>query len=113
MGHATSNYTSDTLFQEHIFQASKWCMGLISKIEEQGSKGIELYPNPVNEQIIVNHPFKRVTEYEILNSSGRTIRSKSISNLKKSINVAELDEGVYFLRIKTRQGNHIVKFIKQ
>lgn len=71
-----------------------------------------IYPNPVEEKILING----LTSYEnviisIHNILGKKI--KTLSNLKtNSINVDELNSGLYLITIKNESTSKTVKFIK-
>lgn len=71
-----------------------------------------VYPNPVKEKILINglKNYENVT-ISIHNILGKQV--KSIPNLKtNSINVEELNSGVYLIRIKNKSSSKTVKFIK-
>jgi hypothetical protein len=75
--------------------------------EVEIEKSIMLYPNPVIETINLGKVAKEINVYDV---NGRLI--KNMSNLS-SLNVSELSEGIYFLRIKTSEGECNKKFIKE
>lgn len=71
-----------------------------------------IYPNPVKEKININgiESYENVT-ISIHNILGKQV--KSIPNLKtNSINVEELNSGIYLIRIKNKSSSKTVKFIK-
>jgi len=49
----------------------------------------------------------------IYDTSGRLIESKEITNPNEKINVMNLSEGLYYLRLESKSFNSFTKFIKQ
>jgi hypothetical protein len=83
-------------------------------INQSISEKIQLSPNPVSDILEVksNGP----CDYEIVNLMGKTIINGKISENEKnsfSINVTNLETGIYFLKIFGGDGNHALKFIKK
>lgn len=75
-------------------------------------EGFTIYPNPVKEKITIKglESYENVT-ISIHNILGKQV--KSIPNLiTNSINVEELNSGVYLIRIKNKLSSKTVKFIK-
>lgn len=75
---------------------------------------ISIYPNPSKK--IINIDLKlnsvEITEISIIDSQGRQL-SKNKTNFK-TINISNLSEGVYFLKLKSKNNNLIIKkFIKK
>ena len=73
---------------------------------------VKVYPNPVQNILFVEVTEVEVLEMVILDYSGRVM--KSIANpYTKSIDVTELNEGIYILKIHTENGLTSNRFIKQ
>ena len=71
---------------------------------------ILLYPNPaINELNISTN--NKIEHVKLFNISGRLIRS--FGNCKKTIDVSELINGIYFIQISTEEGVFTQKFVKQ
>lgn len=72
----------------------------------------DLYPNPANNQIIVELPqfcsAKIPLEYNIRNLYGETILQGKVSLLKFPINISQFSKGIYFITIE----DYTDKFIK-
>ncbi|MBL0342746.1 MAG: T9SS type A sorting domain-containing protein [Bacteroidetes bacterium] len=78
-------------------------------------KSFSVYPNPVNDLIYLTQSDSKSQHHtiEILSVDGKTVLTKPISNLSEPISVKELQNGFYFIKLKTLY-NHFVwlKFIK-
>lgn len=69
---------------------------------------LDVFPNPVSDVLhLKNLPFA-VVDYSIFNSVGQTVASGSSSG---TIPVTALDQGLYFLQIKSEEGRQTVKFV--
>src|SRR5690606_8874696 len=76
----------------------------IAKLE--GADVVRLYPNPASDFILIDKKisFEKGT-YDILDITGKTIKSIPISSEKKSgIDISELPEGVYIFRMTSEIG---------
>ncbi len=67
-----------------------------------------IYPNPSNDFINLKN-LNSISEYEIINLSGKIIKT-GIS--EGEIEIKNLDNGIYFIRIKSRNNHQVLKFIK-
>lgn len=71
---------------------------------------VKIFPNPVGEELNVT---VNSFDYEIYNLVGTRIMKGSIST-SNSINVNSLNQGLYFIRLDTRDfGNQVIKFLKR
>ena len=68
-----------------------------------------IYPNPTTDVLHINQ-VRDITKLEIINVNGQLVltQSKSLEN----INVSQLQNGVYFLKVHTENGIATKKFIK-
>ncbi len=72
--------------------------------------GIEIYPNPANDKLYISEKNYAVNSIEVFDVNGRNI--KSVEKLS-SIDVSNLSNGIYFIRIKTDKGEFNKKFVKE
>ena len=76
---------------------------------------LSIYPNPVkdNLNLKVTSAIQTILNYSIISMNGQTIQSEKVnaSSLKKSINTADFDAGIYFVKINTNQGSYTHKII--
>lgn len=82
------------------------------RVNDENSAEIKVYPNPVSDSfsIKLSKNFK-AEEVKIFDTTGRLIRSASYQNDK--VYVSDLPSGIYFIKIKTNQGDYISKIIKK
>jgi len=68
-----------------------------------------IVPNPSKNKITIS--FKETSDVSIINSLGITVANYTISSPKATIDISELQSGVYFLRDENNK--NMTKFIKQ
>ncbi len=71
---------------------------------------IKVYPNPAKDFLYIdleneNIEFDKINFYDI---SGKVVLSSSLRGTKQSIDISDLENGIYYVRV----GKQIVKFIK-
>ncbi len=81
-------------------------------INENKLSYLSVYPNPVSESVTIKglDKFKQVDKFEIISITGKVVYISI--EIKENINLSNLKEGIYFLRILHEQGVKTVKFIK-
>ena len=80
-------------------------------INELDYHEVEVYPNPVQNELFVDVESKQITEISILDYSGRVVKS-IVNSTTNSIDVSGLTKGIYMLKVSTKTGvftNHFVK----
>jgi hypothetical protein len=80
-------------------------------IPEFGLNQIEIYPNPTNSLIHIKSPNSPIIKIEIFNSLGQSI--KRIRNNFDTINISDLPNGLYILKLATEFGMVNKKIIKE
>ena len=75
---------------------------------------ITIFPNPANDKLVIQAKFP-IDQITILDINGKLLKSSVLSNSKKEceLNVSELSQGIYFLKIQTNSGTQTQKIIKQ
>lgn len=74
---------------------------------------INVYPNPTPTTISIDWKNGGVKEISLLNMLGQTIETKLISNEKnKSFDVKKLNDGIYFIQVKTATEIATKRFVK-
>jgi Secretion system C-terminal sorting domain len=88
-----------------------WGLTLNSTLEvkeNQTSPSIKLYPNPTSNFITIeNNNSEQLLSIDLLDYSGKHIKSFDPNNT--SINLSDLNPGIYLLQISTPQGNYCEK----
>ena len=85
-------------------------------IEERLQKAVTLYPNPATSYVDVRVDGDvNVTGMEVYDVFGKIVRRADVCNtsLQGRIDVSNLSNGIYFVRVKTDRGNVSKKFVKQ
>ncbi len=70
---------------------------------------IQLYPNPATVQLTVSSPHA-IKQIDISSLLGQTVYSEECNNKEIQVNISDLPNGVYFLRINSTE---VRKFIKE
>jgi hypothetical protein len=71
-----------------------------------------IYPNPVNDRLYIETEteVKEVVVYDIF---GRQQELSAISGQQSVINVANLNSGIYFVKVVTENGEVVKRFVKK
>lgn len=69
----------------------------------------KVFPNPVNDQLTVKSPVNGASDVSIMDVTGKNVIEFNTSDKEFSINVSEISQGMYFLRIKNQKGNFVKK----
>lgn len=83
--------------------------------EENRLEKITLFPNPTSREIQLKLPshLSEAIEYQIIGASGKMMRNGMFSENQKAIQLSDLSNGVYFLRLIYKNESVVKKFIKQ
>jgi hypothetical protein len=77
------------------------------------SSQINIYPNPSNGEFTVYGLPAGGGELKITNVLGEIVFRKTVNNKKENIDLTEAPSGIYFLNVKTGNGNVIKKIVKE
>ncbi|NLR93365.1 T9SS type A sorting domain-containing protein [Flammeovirga agarivorans] len=73
-------------------------------------ESIPFYPNPVDD--IVNVELKDASDVIFFTSNGQKVRTLSLAKGLQSINISDLQKGIYFLKITSNNLNILYKMLK-
>lgn len=76
------------------------------------SSAFNLYPNPANDRLYIDSKVK-INEVTIYDVYGRQQELSAISGQQTVIDVTSLNNGIYFVKIVTDNGEVIKRFVKQ
>lgn len=80
---------------------------------DNNSVEVSMYPNPTSGELNFNLN-KEMTSVSIISADGKVIYSQNAKGNSTSVNVSNLNEGVYFYQINTIDGNTTTnKFVKK
>ena len=109
--------TIDYMFELNFLNYGIYCGGTnIIDIEENPS--VNIYPNPVNDRLYImtqttTQTMTQTTTIEIYDVYGRRQRTTVNGQQSSSIDISDLNSGVYFVKIYTDNGNFVKRIIKQ
>lgn len=79
-----------------------------------GVQNIRLYPNPAENTLMIAVPEDMDADgYTLLNSLGQTVAEGMLVNGTQAIDVSAYAKGVYFVRIRSGETIHTLRFIKK
>ncbi len=79
-------------------------------VNEVKNNEINIYPNPVKDILTIEG--KTISVFQIVDVNGQVVFEETNVMDKKSIDVSNLQEGVYFVKTKNNQSNFVAKFVK-
>jgi hypothetical protein len=78
--------------------------------KEMRQNEFQIYPNPATDFILLRLKQKNDSEYTIYNLSGEKVKEGVVDN--RSITIADLKKGTYFIRIYNNTTSHFSRFLK-
>ena len=80
------------------------CTGIAKNVTE----GVNIYPNPASETLIIETPNLEVDQVKLINILGKVLISDKINNSIVKMNVSEFSMGVYFVQLVDNKGKIIL-----
>ena len=74
---------------------------------------IKIYPNPTSKYIYINQGIKKELKFSVFNINGQLIKSSLLNSISNKIDLSNLKNGVYFIRIETENEVKTRKIIKK
>ncbi len=71
---------------------------VVSGIEDENIK-FELYPNPAENILHVNFMSNEGALFEMIDVTGRVVKTKQLENMKNNIDVSDMQKGLYVVKI--------------
>ena len=84
----------------------------IGIIDIENSQNIIIYPNPTTGQLTIENEHFSIKGVEIFNVYGSSVAAKILSPSKNKIDLSHLPNGMYFIKIRTENGEVTKKIIK-
>lgn len=82
-------------------------------LQSKGNYLIGIYPNPVKDVLYINSGSEESVTVRLLNMNGQLLQTKSIVSGSNFINTQSLANGLYLLKIQTKDNSRVFKFVKQ
>ena len=97
---------------EHGLYVYDFSVGINKKNIKQ-HMNITIFPNPANDKITIKSYFYKITKVDIVNIEGKLLQNFILKTSETSINIDNLERGVYFLKIYTEKEVITNKLIKK
>jgi len=81
-------------------------------IAEIENKGFKVYPNPANGMVTLEISDRSVTNCELFNSNGQLIKTLPVEQGVNNYTIRDLKEGLYLIKIISKEGTMVKKIIK-
>ncbi len=88
-----------------------WLLNTTLNTPELLASDITIAPNPVQDGFHIDTDYD-LNQVDILDASGRLVRTIEIANAQQSINVADLPKGIYTVRLTGDLGTVDKRFVK-
>lgn len=101
LAYANGSHDADTI----TLMAKGWATGL-SNVKKQSE--VTFFPNPAKDVITLKYPTTKVIDVAVYNVLGAKVKSFTHSNNETSLNISDLEKGMYFIRFNDN-GNVVSK----
>jgi len=81
-----------------LTEIKTFCVGTPNNITSIEKEQIKIYPNPTNGNINISSE-EIINKIEIYNIIGECVVSKNLNNINTTINLSNLQKGIYFIKI--------------
>jgi len=79
--------------------------------ESHAFNGLNYYPNPVKNSLSISNS-SELTQVEITSVLGQTMISKNLNELQTEIDLSNLENGVYFVKVKSNGAEKLLVLLK-
>ncbi len=73
---------------------------------------LSIYPNPFENKFTIKNTDNLKLSYEIFSINGKLINADVISELQNEINLSDLEEGIYFIKLRLNGKSSVKKIVK-
>ena len=85
----------------------------ISDVETITTSDITIYPNPAHDFVVIENSKFKIQNLEVLDITGKTIKQLTVNNSEFKIQVGDLKQGIYFIKLTTNNTTEVVRFVKK
>jgi hypothetical protein len=82
---------------------------LVTATDYPEKEALQIFPNPVHD--LLHLTINKAEKVAIVNTLGQTIREMMVDEVKNSIQVDDLQSGLYFIQLK--ESGQTIRFVKQ
>jgi len=86
---------------------------LSTSYNQFSADSIKCYPNPTNSIVNISATNETINQINIYDMLGSLLKSQKGSSDNEQINIQELPNGIYLVKVKTDQGTQTIKINKQ
>jgi hypothetical protein len=87
-------------------------VGTLSKIVFNDFSNIKLYPNPTQNEVIIEILNIENSSLQILDITGKQVKFINLNNPKNTISTDFLENGIYFFKISNKNSSKTIKVVK-
>jgi hypothetical protein len=102
----TSCNDQDSTTMDDVIVVGCTCEGVLH-LKEFNSNTLSIFPNPAQDNIIVDLPNPGAAQIEIYNIAGERVY---VAPYSRSVNIRSLTQGVYFLKVVQDEGTAVERF---
>jgi hypothetical protein len=77
------------------------------------ANGVKIYPNPTSGEFNIELNSTSVSTIEVTDVTGRVITSATATQETVNVNLTNLANGIYYVKIQSENGTEVVKVVKQ
>jgi len=70
-------------------------------ISDMLEEGLNIYPNPAQEKLIIEKESPEAISYELIDMAGKVVLNGRLESVKNTIDISAQAPGIYFIRLKT------------
>ena len=109
----TYTYNVRPVYEDHNGATSTQEVTFCEGVEELFVPNVTIYPNPANDKVYIETEveIKEIVVYDVYGRI-QNLRNSETQKLRNSVDVSELNSGIYFVKVKTENGNVIKRIVK-
>lgn len=88
------------------------CTKTLGESLAENTSELNIFPNPATDNLSIEAN-EQITEVNIYNIIGVSVYNEQCTNNNLNVNISEFNSGVYFVKVKTGNGETVKRFIKQ
>jgi hypothetical protein len=88
--------------------------GMNAEEENVSGQPVNIFPNPANDVVTIGLENEMIVSVEILDAAGRLVMSRQVNGMSASLDVRELESGLYVMRVMIKGDQiKVARLIKQ
>ncbi len=107
---ASQGSSTDRSDQVEAFDMPPVC--ILSTADFQKNARVQVYPNPVSEELTVRNPDAMIQGIELVDLSGKLVYEKAVSGHDIMIEISSLKKGLYLMKVLSENGFEVIRIEK-